>query len=93
MSKTALRFLSWATGRMQLPFIEGMKTVVVVGGGEDLGLEGEGQKRRVCCGCVEFKMAVTTQVGIPMVGYVSAEFREGTELEKSIWDSTALTWD
>lgn len=38
-------------------------------------------------------MAITTQVGIPMVGYVSAEFREGTELEKSIWDSTALTWD
>lgn len=51
-----------------------------------------GRKEEFCFGhlfCFEFGVAVTAQVGTPVVGYRSAEFSVETGLEKAIWDTTA----
>lgn len=75
---------AWGT---QLPIIEKVKTV---GDGQVWRVKG---RKESCFEHVEFEMAITAQVGTPMVRWRCAEFREETGLEKAIWDTTAHTWD
>lgn len=71
---------------MEFPLIEKVKTV---GGGRIWVWRVMGTKEEFCFGHVEFGIAVTAQVGTPMVGYRGVEFSEETGLEKAIWDTTA----
>lgn len=63
---------------MQLPFIEKVKTV---GGGQICRVKG---RREFCFEHVESEMAITAQVGTPVVRCRRAGFRKETGVEKAI---------